>query len=135
MLRHMHFVAFVDMSDEVISTIFGTILRGLCGASFPDLAELAAPLVQATLAIYKTVCDTLLPTPAKSHYVFNLRDLSKVFQGVLMGDPKSMTEPVQLARLWVHESKRVFEPRSTKTARVSRDGGLCITVAQPRALP
>lgn len=37
-------------------------------------------MVAATLDIYNTIADNLLPTPAKSHYTFNLRDLSKVFQ-------------------------------------------------------
>lgn len=42
--------------------------------------QVAANMVAATLDIYNTIADNLLPTPAKSHYTFNLRDLSKVFQ-------------------------------------------------------
>ena len=57
--------------------------------------------------------SSLLPTPAKSHYTFNLRDLAKVFQGTLMGSPKFIEKPIGMVRLWSHELKRVFEDRLT----------------------
>lgn len=53
----------------------------------------------------------LLPTPAKSHYTFNLRDLSKVFQGILMVPADKLTEKADLLRLWYHENCRVFQDR------------------------
>ena len=34
-----------------------------------------------SVEIYGRMSTDLLPTPAKSHYVFNLRDLSKCVQG------------------------------------------------------
>lgn len=56
-------------------------------AGAPTIAHFTDPLVEATIMVYSTITSQLLPTPAKSHYTFNLRDLSKVFQGMLMADP------------------------------------------------
>lgn len=67
--------------------------------------------VAATVELFTAVTIGLLPTPAKFHYTFNLRDVSKVFQGILMSKPISIQSPDNFARLWLHESFRVFHDR------------------------
>jgi dynein heavy chain len=57
------------------------------------------------------ISEELLPTPAKSHYTFNLRDLSKQFQGMLMATPSTCSSKDSMARLWLHEACRVFADR------------------------
>ncbi|XP_008570797.1 PREDICTED: dynein heavy chain 1, axonemal [Galeopterus variegatus] len=83
--------------------------KSIAGA--PNVAHFTEPLVEATIMVYATITFQLLPTPAKSHYTFNLRDLSKVFQGMLMADPAKVEDKVQLLRLWYHENCRVFRDR------------------------
>lgn len=60
-------------------------------------------MVQATLETYKAAIKAFLPTPAKSHYIFNLRDFSRVIRGVLLVPPSVMKEDQKFIRLWVHE--------------------------------
>ena len=52
-----------------------------------------------------------IQTPAKSHYTFNLRDLSKVFQGVLSLKVQHCPDSRTYSRLWTHECQRVFADR------------------------
>lgn len=52
----------------------------------PAIQPLNESLVDASIHVYSTITSQLLPTPAKSHYTFNLRDLAKVFQGILMAE-------------------------------------------------
>ena len=56
-----------------------------------SVQTLTEPLVLGTVELYNSIRSELLPTPSKSHYTFNLRDLSKVVQGVMRGDPRSIT--------------------------------------------
>jgi hypothetical protein len=68
-------------------------------------------MTQATMDIYAIITSELLPTPTKSHYIFNMRDLSKVFQGVLRADRQFVDSKDAMTRLWVHECFRVFHDR------------------------
>lgn len=75
------------------------------------LRPLVDPIVSGAVDIYGRLVAELLPTPAKSHYVFNLRDLSKCIQGILQTNPISMRDKGCFTRLFYHECSRVFHDR------------------------
>ena len=112
MIRHMHMITFTDLSAEEVKTIFQQIASTFLRLTFSDdVAPLAGPIVAATQAVYYAALDTLRPTPERPHYTFNLRDVSKVVQGVLMADKRRGREKEDFVRLWVHECCRVFSDR------------------------
>ena len=76
------------MSDESLCLIFTTILSNFLSVFEESVLSEAAGIVKATVSVYNTILEDLRPTPAKPHYTFNMRDISKVFQGLLMGDKR-----------------------------------------------
>jgi dynein heavy chain len=94
--------------------------------NFPSLVHpLADGLVAATVELYLSLTVEFLPTPTKSHYVFNMRDISKVFQSILSVAPEcihinnyltftyysAIYRREQMIRLWLHECRCVFGDR------------------------
>lgn len=72
---------------------------------------MAEGAVLGIIEIYDKIIEEKRPTPARFHYLFNLRDISKVIQGMLMIKPVSCSSPESFAKLWMHEICRVFHDR------------------------
>lgn len=68
------------MQNDSMTLIFRTIFGNFLERFSAECKALAEPIVAATVGMYNTILTDLRPTPAKSHYTYNLRDLSKVFQ-------------------------------------------------------
>ena len=70
-------------SDAQLRKIYGSLL-GAHLAEFDDsIKPLGDQIAAASVDLYRSVVQDLLPTPSKSHYLFNTRDLAKIVQGTM----------------------------------------------------
>ena len=110
--RHMFCVAVDSFEDTTLMRIFTSIGEWHFGKGYMDVvARLAKGLAASIIEIYKGSIQCYLPTPAKSHYTFSLRDVTRVYQGIVMVPPKKLVDAEKLVRLWTHEIYRVFYDR------------------------
>ncbi|XP_055588743.1 dynein axonemal heavy chain 7 isoform X2 [Uranotaenia lowii] len=111
--RHFLSIALDEFDDDTLTGIFSKIVlwhldtRGFSKEFDPCIDE----IVLSTLQIYREARKVLLPTPAKCHYLFNLRDFSRVIQGVLLSVPEGTETLNCIRRLWAHEILRVYGDR------------------------
>lgn len=98
-------------SKEAIEKIYTSILEKHLVEFHEDIRNVVPKITSATLSLYFQVCEKLPRTPVKFHYIFNLRDLSRVYEGLYqMTIDKFMTKD-SLIRLWRNECMRVFSDR------------------------
>ncbi len=111
LIRHFCMFSIPSPNEYSLKHIFKSITQGFFSDFNFAVKGCSDQIVDAAVEIYGRMSTELLPTPAKSHYVFNLRDLSKCIQGVLQVKPETIIDKESLARLFYHESQRVFHDR------------------------
>ncbi|XP_058067045.1 dynein axonemal heavy chain 12 [Anopheles bellator] len=112
-LCHFSIFAFSNFNDETMFKIFSAILLDgyRKGGHASDVINMVNMIVSATLDTFQFACAKLLPTPAKSHYIFNLRDVLRVVSGCAMLKRESVESKKLFPKLWLHEAMRIFYDR------------------------
>lgn len=111
--RLFHLLQIPNLTDDSMKRIFGSILKGFFeGRNFSkEVKEMTKPLVNASVDVFNKIRDGLRPRPTTPHYTFNLRDVAKVFQGLLQVIPRVCRDQKSVTRLWIHECMRCFYDR------------------------
>ncbi|GAB0086567.1 Dynein heavy chain [Sergentomyia squamirostris] len=76
-----------------------------------EVVDFIPNLVTITRKLWQITKDTLLPSPSKFHYIFNLRDVSRIWQGMLQIKPNECQNIEDILKLWLHETTRVIADR------------------------
>ncbi|XP_030756931.1 dynein heavy chain 10, axonemal [Sitophilus oryzae] len=101
-------------NTSTLHHIYSSILAGHLSI-FNEELQVAPILMTMTLNLYNSLIVQLPPTPSKFHYIFNMRDLSRVTAGLLQITIKFFTALHQLIRVWRNEFMRVFCDRLINT--------------------
>ncbi|KAJ3349859.1 Dynein heavy chain 10, axonemal [Entophlyctis luteolus] len=97
--------------EESLRRIYSSIIEGHTSIFTEGVKGVAKKLTTITLKLYSEIVKNLMPTPSKFHYIFNLRDISRIFEGLCSATPDHFDSGKQFARLWRNESLRVFYDR------------------------
>ncbi|KAG5670791.1 hypothetical protein PVAND_001030 [Polypedilum vanderplanki] len=94
--------------ESTLKHIYGSILDGHLKLFPEKVQEVSEVVVQMTLDLFKIVTNELPPTPSKFHYIFNMKDLSRIYAGILLTSGANFNSDRQLVRVWRNEFTRVF---------------------------
>ncbi|XP_077481740.1 dynein axonemal heavy chain 9 isoform X2 [Stigmatopora argus] len=111
--RHFSVITLSFPGDDALATIYISILlQHLQKDGFTAAIRNSCPtLVQLSLDLHMRVASNFLPTAVKFHYIFNLRDLSNIFQGILFSTAECLKSPLDLLKIYLHESNRVYRDK------------------------
>ncbi|KAL3909005.1 MAG: hypothetical protein SGPRY_009579 [Prymnesium sp.] len=120
MQRHFMTLATPFPEGDVLKHIYVNIMTGHASIFKPEIKNMVPNLVNAAVAAHMSVADQFLPTAVKFHYQWNLRALASVFQGLVATSPITIKTPFDMARLWIHETSRVYGDRMVSESDVER---------------
>ncbi|XP_078277210.1 LOW QUALITY PROTEIN: dynein axonemal heavy chain 10 [Rhinoraja longicauda] len=98
-------------AEESLFSIYTSILKGHTMTFSEEIQAISVIVTSATLKLYTMIVQELPPTPSKFHYIFNLRDLTRVYSGLVLATPERFQTVTQMIRLWRNECLRVFHDR------------------------
>ncbi|KAL2608307.1 hypothetical protein R1flu_026880 [Riccia fluitans] len=98
-------------ADSSLAHIYNSILDAHARILSPQIQSFVKTITEMTLGLYAFIVEKLPPTPSRFHYIFNLRDLSRIFEGLTLSTPDKFKTVPEIVRLWRNECLRIFFDR------------------------
>jgi dynein heavy chain len=125
--RHFFIFNMVLPNEQSVNDIYGKISKAFFTLSKKGSKKFSDVIVDQAIRLPKITSDLLKrmeakfqPTPVKFHYSYNMRELSRTFQGIFNADRDGIIDAeknygikseVFLLCLWKHEVTRVFSDK------------------------
>ena len=112
--RHYTVLACQTPESAVLNTIFSSILEPFLSGFDHTISSLTPKIVSGSIEIFNKIAmnPQFMPSAKKFHYQFNLRDLGKITQNVMLAQTSLYKgAPARFVKLWVHENNRVYQDR------------------------
>ena len=117
--RHFTLIGATEPNTQIITEIYTTILSNhFKEFRFKNQSEsiekLSQDILEATCGLLDKVRKgnkAFTPSATKFHYQWNMREISRVIDGVLRSASAQYKEASQVYKLWYHEVNRVFKDR------------------------
>jgi len=117
--RHFATFAIAMPSTSDLKTLFTSLFDGHLRSFQPVLQDLSGKIVDAAIQIHDAVSSRFLPSAVKFMYNWNMRELTNVFQGCCHAKPDYYIKPVTMARLYIHETQRIYSDRLVSEVEIA----------------
>lgn len=119
-LSHFNCFSIPAVSDESAARIANAILVNGYKRSghAADVLTSANQIVAATMHVYTELSAKLRPTPRRSYYSFDIRDVFRVCHVCALLRKESVENKRMFAKVWFHECLRVFCDRLSDTSEM-----------------
>jgi len=96
---------------EAIEQIYNSILKKRLAEFNEEVQSAIDNVTKATIKLYLDCKEKLPRTPTKFHYTFNLRDISRIYEGLYLSTLDKINNKSIFIRLWRNECLRVIADR------------------------
>eukprot|EP01038_Epipyxis_sp_PR26KG_P006437 gene6437-8857_t len=111
--RHFFIFNMILPTSQAINEIYGQMMMGRFKGVDTYFMTIVENLPGISVNLWNWMRMKMLPSPSKFHYTFTLRELSRIFQGILRTPRSSVPNAKTLLLLWRHESDRIFADKLT----------------------
>ncbi|KAM8953036.1 dynein axonemal heavy chain 5-like [Pelodytes ibericus] len=115
LLRHFAIFSLPDLEGTRLQQVIFSVLEANMNErdGFPLQEEMQLSLAKASYHLLESIKKTLVPssTPGRQHYLFSLREISKIFQSLRKMSNEDREDRSTVLAYWLHESNCIIKDK------------------------